>query len=112
MDPRDDDDEFPFDESDDAEPIIRELRTEMVRLQAQIDQLAAAAQDRAGEIAQLRVRLADLENRVAAIKARFRRDLKLWVLDRALYGTAVGMGMALADAAVKGISPFLLGSRG
>ncbi len=94
MDPRDEDDDFPFDESDDAEPIIRELRLEMVRLQAQIDQLAAAAQDRAGEIAQLRVRLADLESRVDAIKARFRRDLRLWVWIAALYGTAVGMGMS------------------
>lgn len=94
MDPRDEDDDFPFDESENAEPIIRELRLEMVRLQAQIDQLAAAAQDRAGEIAQLRVRLADLESRVDAIKTRFRRDLRLWVWIAALYGTAVGMGMS------------------
>ena len=92
MDPRDD--EFAFDESDGAEPVIYELRLEMVRLQAQIDQLAAAAQDRAGEIAELRLRLAELESRVEAIKSRFRRDLRLWVWIAALYGTAVGMGMS------------------
>jgi hypothetical protein len=94
MDPRDDEDEFPFDESDDAEPIIRELRTEMVRLQAQIDQLAAAAHERAAEIAELRVRLAELENRVDAIKARFRRDLKLWVWIAGLYGASMGLGLS------------------
>ena len=33
------------------EPVIRELRTEMIRLQARIDQIAAAAHDRAEEIA-------------------------------------------------------------
>ena len=55
MDPRDDNDDDdlgPDDQADaDAGPIIRELRAEMIRLQAQIDQIAAAAHDRAGEIA-------------------------------------------------------------
>jgi hypothetical protein len=46
MDPRDDD-EFSPDESEDTEPRIRELRAEMVRLQAQIDQLAAATKTNA-----------------------------------------------------------------
>jgi len=93
MDPRDED-EFPFDESDDTEPIIRELRTEMVRLQAQIDQLAAAAQDRATEIAELRARLTELESRLDAIKLRYRRDLKMWVWIAALYGASMGLGLS------------------
>ena len=94
MDPRDDENEFPFDESGDAEPIIRELRVEMVRLQAQIDQLAAAARERTAEIAVLRVRLVELESRIEAIRSRYRKDLKLWVWIAALYGAAVGMGIS------------------
>ena len=93
MDPRDDESEFSFDESDGAEPVIRELQIEMVRLQSQIDQLSAGARDRAGEIAQLRARLAELESRVEALKSRFRQDLRLWVWIAAIYGAAVGVAM-------------------
>jgi capsule polysaccharide export protein KpsE/RkpR len=96
MDPRDDtnDDDFGPDESADAEPIIRELRFEMVRLQAQIDQIAAAAHDRAGEIAILRARLAELEARLSTIQAKHRRNLRVWVLIAALYGSALGLVMS------------------
>jgi hypothetical protein len=94
MNPRDDEDEYRFDESGDAEPMIRELRAEMVRLQAEIDQLAAAARERGAEIALLRSRLALLEERVEAIRARARRDLKLWVWIAAIYGATVGLGVS------------------
>jgi uncharacterized protein involved in exopolysaccharide biosynthesis len=94
MDPRDDfDDEFGADETD-AEPVIREMRAEMIRLQAQIDQIAAAAHDRADEIAILRARLSQLERRLDLIRTRFRRSLRLWVLTAALYGAALGMGLS------------------
>jgi hypothetical protein len=97
MDPRDDsddDDLGPDDPSADAEPIIRELRAEMIRLQAQIDQIAAAAHDRAGEIAILRARLIELERRLDAIHARHRRALKIWIAIAAAYGSAVGLGLS------------------
>jgi uncharacterized protein involved in exopolysaccharide biosynthesis len=96
MEPRDDpdDDDFGPDDSADAEPVIRDLRAEMIRLQARIDQIAAAAHDRADEIAILRARLAVLENQLNAIRARHRRSLRVWVLAAALYGAALGMGLS------------------
>jgi hypothetical protein len=95
MNPRDDEDP-PFDDFDDTDrdPVVRELRTEMVRLQAQIDQLAAAARERAAEIADLRARLTELELRFEVIKARQRRDLKVWAWAMAMYGTAMGLGLS------------------
>jgi chromosome segregation ATPase len=95
MEPRDDyDDDFIPDESSDSEPHIHELRSEMVRLQAQIDQIAAAAQERTGEIAVLRARLAELELRLESIQAKYRRSLRLWICTAALYGTALGLGLS------------------
>jgi hypothetical protein len=88
------DDEFSFDEPNDADPIMRELRMEMVRLQAQIDQLAASARERAAEVAELRVRLTELELRINAIKMRHRKNVQLWIWIAAMYGTAVGMGFS------------------
>jgi uncharacterized protein involved in exopolysaccharide biosynthesis len=93
MDPREDDD-LHSDDSD-HDPVVRELRTEMVRLQAQIDQLAAAARERAVEIADLRARLTTLEARMEAIKARYRRDARLWAWIAGFYGAAMGMGLSL-----------------
>jgi predicted RNase H-like nuclease (RuvC/YqgF family) len=95
MNPRDDEDP-PFDDFDDtdSDPVVRELKTEMVRLQAQIDQLAAAARERAAEIADLRVRLTELELRFEVIKARHRKDLKVWAWAMAMYGTAMGLGLS------------------
>jgi septal ring factor EnvC (AmiA/AmiB activator) len=93
MDPREDDD-LPSDDSDDNDPIIRELRTEMVRLQAQLDQLAAAARERAAEISDLRARLSALERRIDAVNARWRRE-RLWTWLAALYGAAVGVVVSL-----------------
>jgi septal ring factor EnvC (AmiA/AmiB activator) len=96
MNPRDEenDDDFRPDESGHAEPLIRELRAEMVRLQAQIDQIAAASQERAREIADLRGRLAELESRIGEIRGRYRRSLKLWLATAAMYGTALGLALS------------------
>jgi len=92
MDPREDDD-LHSDDSD-HDPVVRELRTEMVRLQAQLDQLAAAARERAVEIADLRARLTALEARMEVIKTRYRRD-RLWAWIALLYGAAMGLGLSL-----------------
>jgi tetrahydromethanopterin S-methyltransferase subunit G len=90
MDPRDED--RPYDEFGDSDdPLIEELRAEMVRLEAQIDQLSATARDRAAEIAELRARLAELEVRIEAIQARYRRGVRLWAATAAVYGIAVGL---------------------
>lgn len=88
------DDDFSFDEPNDADPIMRELRLEMVRLQAQIDQLAASARERAAEVAELRIRLTELELRVNALKMRHRKSVQLWIWIAALYGAVAGMGFS------------------
>ena len=46
------------------------------------------------DYAGLRDFLAELESRVDAIKARFRRDLKLWVWIAGLYGASMGLGLS------------------
>jgi chromosome segregation ATPase len=93
MNPNEDED-YSFDESNDADPVMRELRMEMVRLQAQIDQLAASARERAIEIAELRVRLTELELRVDVLKMRHRKNVQLWIWIALMYGAAAGMGFS------------------
>src|SRR5215217_8825815 len=93
MDPREDDD-LPFDDSDDHDPLIRELRAEMVRLQAQIDQLMASARDRAEEVAELRARLSELEAVVERLRGRYRQSLRLWACIAGFYGVAIGMWLS------------------
>jgi ABC-type phosphate transport system auxiliary subunit len=93
MNPNEDDD-YSFDEPNNADPVMRELRIEMVRLQAQVDQLMASTQDRAAEIAALQARLTELELRVDSLKSRHRRSVRLWVLVAAMYGAAAGMGFS------------------
>jgi hypothetical protein len=95
MNPRDDhDDDFSSDDLTDAEPLIRELRAEMIRQQARIDQIAAAAHDRADEITILRARLMELQCRSDARRQRYRRSLWLWVLGGVLYGVALGLSLS------------------
>src|SRR5262245_35906168 len=92
MNPRDDsENDFGPDDSADPEPVIRELRAEMIRQQARIDQIAAAAHDRADEIAILRARLAELQWRNDAYRTRYRRSLRVWLLAGLLYGLTVGI---------------------
>ncbi len=93
MDPREDED-LPYDDSDDNDPLVRELRNEMVRLQAQLDQLNAAAQERAAEVADLRARLDELERLIDAIRARYRQKARLWGWTALFYGIAIGMWLS------------------
>jgi tetrahydromethanopterin S-methyltransferase subunit G len=95
MNPQDgSDDEFGPDDSADAEPVIRELRAELIRQQARIDQIAAAAHDRADEIAILRARLTELQRRSDASRTRHRHSLRVWVIAGALYGIALGLALS------------------
>jgi hypothetical protein len=91
MDPNEEDDDYSFDEPSETDPVMRDLEIEMVRLQAQIDQLSASARERAEEIAELRIRLIALEQRVDALKMRYRKNVRLWIWIAAMYGAAAGM---------------------
>jgi septal ring factor EnvC (AmiA/AmiB activator) len=75
------DDEYESpDESEDTDPIIRELRAEIIRLEAQLDQLQASVRERAEEATEIRAKLAELELALDRLKARRRRDEKLLIL--------------------------------
>ena len=75
----DDDFEGP-DESEDTDPTIRELRTEIIRLEAQLDQLTASLREQSAESALIRAQLVELEARVVRLEARRKRDEMLLVL--------------------------------
>jgi septal ring factor EnvC (AmiA/AmiB activator) len=75
----DDDFEGP-DESEDTDPTIRELRAEIIRLEAQLDQLTASVREQAAESALIQAKLVELEARIVRLEARRRRDEKLIVL--------------------------------
>jgi uncharacterized protein involved in exopolysaccharide biosynthesis len=79
------------DESEDTDPIIRELRTEIVRLEAQLDQLTASVRERAEEAAVIQAQLVELERRVARLEARRRRDERLIVVAWLLVGASLAL---------------------
>lgn len=90
------DDEFDSDEFDSPEEtdsVIRELRLEIVRLEAQLDQLSAGVRERAEETAAIAARLAELEAAVDRLQARQRRDQRLLVLAWVMVGASLGMSL-------------------
>ena len=92
MDPREDDDiPYDSDDNDDNDPVIRSLRNEMVRLEAQLDQLMAADRERAEEIAVLRARLTELEIIVERLRDKYRRAARMWGWIAGFYGAAIGI---------------------
>ena len=81
-----------FDPTDESDPEIRELRLEIVRLEARIDQLAAAERERAAEMDELRLMMDDLSRRIAALEAfrkQYGRRMIAIGLCAAMIGTAV-----------------------
>ncbi len=79
------DDEYEgSDESEDTDPTIRGLRAEIIRLEAQLDQLTASVRERAEESARIQAKLVELEMRLNRLEARRRRDSRLilmsWVM--------------------------------
>src|SRR5262245_22923811 len=72
-----DDDYDGPDESEDTDPLIRELRSEIIRLEAQLDQLRASVRESTEEMAEIRARVAEMEQILNRLKARRRRDEKL-----------------------------------
>ena len=86
------DDEYDSpDESEDTDPIIRELRAEIIRLEAQLDQLAASVRERAEEMAIISAQLAELQLQVARLEARRRRDERLLVVAWVLACASIGL---------------------
>ena len=79
-----DDGEGGFDESEGTDATVRELRAEVIRLESQLDQLAASVRDREREAAAIRARAAELEEGLRLLKAGLRRDQRLllatWVM--------------------------------
>ena len=94
-----DDDYDGPDESEDTDPIIRELQTEIIRLEAQLDQLRACVRETTEEMAEIRARVAEMEARVARLEARRRRDEQLMVvmlvLSVASLAAAIYMSLAM-----------------
>ena len=69
-----------FDRPEETDSVIRELRSEIVRLEAQLDQLSASVRERAEESALISAQIAELQRAVAQLRARQRRDARLLVL--------------------------------
>jgi len=90
MDPREDDD-IPYDDSDENDPLIRNLRNEMVRLEAQLDQLMAGVRERAEEAEDLRARMEELEKIIDRIKSRYRRASRFWGVIGLMWGISAGI---------------------
>jgi hypothetical protein len=86
-----DSDEFDLPGEEDA--LIRELRAEIVRLEAQLDQLAAGARERNEEAAAIAVRVAELEAAVGRLRARQRRDARLLLVAWAVAVFSLGLSL-------------------
>ncbi|HEY1189010.1 MAG TPA: hypothetical protein VGE74_15255 [Gemmata sp.] len=69
-----------FDSPDETDSLIWELRSEIIRLEAQLDQLTASVREQTEESIAISVRLAELEAAVERLRARQRRDTKLLFL--------------------------------
>lgn len=81
------------DESEDTDATARELRAEIIRLEAQLDQLAASVRERIAEAAVTQARRDELERHVARLLARRRRDEKLLLLAWALVAASVALSL-------------------
>lgn len=92
----DDEDEFNGDEYDspgETDSVIRELRAEIIRLEAQLDQLTASVREQTEESIAISERLAELEAAVERLRARARRDTKLLVLAWAMVVMSLGLSV-------------------
>lgn len=69
-----------FDSPEESDSLIRELRAEIIRLEAQLDQLTASVREQTEESIAISERLSELEAAVERLRARQRRDTKLLVL--------------------------------
>ena len=89
----DEDDSDEFDSPEETDSVIRELRSEIIRLEAQLDQLTASVRERAAEAAAIIAKLAELELAVARLQARQRRDTRMLVLAWVMVGASLAMSV-------------------
>ena len=83
-----------FDGPEETDSVIRELRSEIVRLEAQLDQLSASVRERAEESALISAQIAELQRAVAQLRARQRRDARLLVLAWVMVLMSLAMSLA------------------
>ena len=76
----DEDDSDDFDSPEETDSVIRELRSEIIRLEAQLDQLTASVREQSAESAVIAARLAELEQAVERLRLRQKRDARLLIL--------------------------------
>ena len=84
-----------YDPADELDPLVRELRNEIIRLQAQLDQLTAATDRQAAEMAVLQAQTAELTRLMDELDARRKRFERLFVVRSLALGAA---GAAAANA--------------
>jgi hypothetical protein len=88
-----DDEDNSYDEFEDTDPVVRELRTEIVRLESQLDQLLASVRERTRESVEIRAKLAELQEGLERLKARRRRDEKILFFLSVLMMLSLGMSL-------------------
>lgn len=82
-----------FDSPDEPDPVVRELRAEIIRLEAQLDQLTAGVREQTQEYAALAAQVAELKVAVARLRARQRRDAKLLLLAWLVVVASLGLSL-------------------
>ena len=90
------DDEYEHDDyarPEETDPVIRELRAENIRLEAQLDQLAAGVRERAEESALISAQIAELQRAVERLRQRQRRDARLLVLAWVMVVASLAMSL-------------------
>ena len=88
-----DEDNEDFNSPEETDSVIRELRFEIIRLEAQLDQLTASVREQSEESAVIASRLAELEQAVERLRTRQRRDAKLLVLAWAMVVLSLTMSL-------------------
>ncbi|HVL12809.1 MAG TPA: hypothetical protein VM529_09595 [Gemmata sp.] len=81
----------PRDDADDPNPVVRSLRAELLRLEAQLDQILAAEREHGDEVAALRLQMLDLRAGMDAVRDRYRRRTRVWSAAALAYGVAIGL---------------------
>ncbi len=82
-----------YDRPEETDPVIRELRAEIIRLEAQLDQLAAGVRERAEESALISAQIAELQRAVERLRQRQRRDARLLVLAWVMVVASLAMSL-------------------
>lgn len=82
-----------FNHPGETDSVIRKLRAEIIRLEAQLDQLTASVREHTEESIVISVRLAELEAIVGRLRARRLRDAKLLALAWFMVGCSLALSL-------------------